>query len=75
MSAATIETSPNLQELEIEHDRVVREEIDIFRSRSQAYLAGDITEISSAPFALSTASTANGRPASRWCAARFPAAC
>jgi sulfite reductase beta subunit-like hemoprotein len=46
------ETLPSRQELEIEHDRVVREEIETFRSRSQAYLAGEITEDQFRPFRL-----------------------
>jgi sulfite reductase beta subunit-like hemoprotein len=47
-----IETLPSRQELEIEHDRLVREEIETFRSRSQAYLAGEITEDQFRPFRL-----------------------
>jgi len=46
------ETLPSRQELEIEHDRLVREEIETFRSRSHAYLAGEITEDQFRPFRL-----------------------
>jgi sulfite reductase beta subunit-like hemoprotein len=46
------DTIPSRQELEIEHDRTVREEIETFRARSQAYLAGDITEDQFRPFRL-----------------------
>ncbi|HEX3744422.1 MAG TPA: nitrite/sulfite reductase [Bryobacteraceae bacterium] len=46
------ETPPSRQELEIEHDRVVREEIDTFRSRSRAYLDGEITDDQFRPFRL-----------------------
>ena len=52
MSSAFIETLPSRQALEIEHDRVVREEIETFRSRSRAYLAGEITEDQFRPFRL-----------------------
>ena len=46
------ETLPSRQELETEHDRTVREEIETFRSRSQAFLAGEITEDQFRPFRL-----------------------
>ena len=52
MPATTIETIPNRQDLEIEHDRVVREEIETFRVRSQAFLAGEIDENQFRPFRL-----------------------
>ena len=52
MQATMPETLPSRQELEIEHDRTVREEIEIFRARSQAYLAGEITEDQFRPFRL-----------------------
>src|SRR5580700_4431347 len=52
MPATITETLPSRQELEIEHDRTVREEIETFRTRSQAYLAGDITEDQFRPFRL-----------------------
>src|SRR5712691_7828020 len=32
------------EELEIQHDRTVREEIEIFRRKAEAFLAGEITE-------------------------------
>ena len=50
--AAMTETLPSRQELETEHDRTVREEIETFRSRSQAFLAGEITEDQFRPFRL-----------------------
>jgi len=46
------ETLPSRQELEIEHERLVREEIETFRVRSQAYLGGEITEDQFRPFRL-----------------------
>jgi sulfite reductase beta subunit-like hemoprotein len=52
MQATIPETISTRQELEIEHDRVVREEIEVFRARSQAYLAGEITEDQFRPFRL-----------------------
>jgi sulfite reductase beta subunit-like hemoprotein len=52
MQATMPETLPSRQELEIEHDRTVREEIETFRARSQAYLAGEITEDQFRPFRL-----------------------
>ena len=52
MQSTMTETLPSRQELEIEHDRVVRDEIEAFRSRSQAYLAGEITDDQFRPFRL-----------------------
>jgi len=52
MPSTTTETLSSRQELESEHDRLVREEIETFRSRSQAYLAGEITEDQFRPFRL-----------------------
>jgi sulfite reductase beta subunit-like hemoprotein len=52
MQATIPETLPERQQLEIEHDRVVREEIETFRERSQAYLAGEITDDQFRPFRL-----------------------
>jgi len=52
MNSTMTETLPSRQELEIEHDRTVREEIETFRARSQAYLAGEITEDQFRPFRL-----------------------
>jgi sulfite reductase beta subunit-like hemoprotein len=52
MQSIMIETLPSRQELEIEHDRTVREEIETFRARSQEYLAGNITDDQFRPFRL-----------------------
>jgi sulfite reductase beta subunit-like hemoprotein len=52
MQATIPETLPSSQDLEIEHDRVVREEIETFRARSLAFLAGEITEDQFRPFRL-----------------------
>src|SRR5271156_6354952 len=52
MQATMTETLPSRQELEIEHDRTVREEIETFRSRSQTYLAGEIPDDEFRPFRL-----------------------
>jgi sulfite reductase beta subunit-like hemoprotein len=52
MQATMTETLPSRQQLEIEHDRLVREEIETFRARSQAYLSGEITEDQFRPFRL-----------------------
>jgi sulfite reductase beta subunit-like hemoprotein len=52
MPATITDTLPSRQELEIEHDRTVREEIETFRERSQAYLAGEITDDQFRPFRL-----------------------
>jgi sulfite reductase beta subunit-like hemoprotein len=46
------ETLPGSQELELEHSRIVREEIETFRARSLAYLAGEITDDQFRPFRL-----------------------
>jgi len=52
MQATMPDTLPSRQDLEIEYDRVVREEIETFRGRSLAYLAGEITEDQFRPFRL-----------------------
>jgi sulfite reductase beta subunit-like hemoprotein len=52
MQATIPDTLPNRQDLEVEHDRVVREEIETFRERSQTYLAGEITDDQFRPFRL-----------------------
>ena len=52
MQATIPDTLPNTQDLETEHDRVVRAEIETFRVKSQAFLAGDITEDQFRPFRL-----------------------
>jgi sulfite reductase beta subunit-like hemoprotein len=52
MQAAMTETLPSRQDLEIQHDRVVRDEIETFRTKSLAFLAGEITENDFRPFRL-----------------------
>jgi len=52
MQSTMTETLPSRQELEIEHDRTVREEIETFRARSREYLAGNITDDQFRPFRL-----------------------
>ena len=52
MAASVVDTVSSLEALEIEHNRVVREEIEIFRARSRAFLAGEITEDEVRPFRL-----------------------
>ena len=52
MQVTMTETLPSSQALEIEHDRVVREEIETFRARSLAFLGGEITEDQFRPFRL-----------------------
>src|SRR5580700_3922788 len=39
-------------EFELQHDRLVREEIETFRAKAQAFLAGEITEDEFRPFRL-----------------------
>ena len=46
------ETASARQTLEIEHDRVVREEIETFRRTSQAFLSGEWTDNQFRPFRL-----------------------
>ncbi len=43
---------PNREDLELQHDRTVREEIETFRQRAQVYLAGEITDDQFRPFRL-----------------------
>jgi len=52
MSAAIQEDLQQRQELESQHARTVREEIETFRQRAQAFLAGEITEDDFRPFRL-----------------------
>src|SRR5471032_1661897 len=40
------------EQLEIQHDRTVREEIETFRIKATAFLAGEITEDAFRPFRL-----------------------
>src|SRR5580700_7867083 len=39
-------------EFELQHDRLVREEIETFRAKASAFLAGEITEDAFRPFRL-----------------------
>ena len=51
--AAAIEQNLNQSDLfEVEHDRVVRQEIETFRQRAAQFLAGEITEDEFRPFRL-----------------------
>src|SRR5450432_111533 len=52
MPTATNEDLALRQEFEIQHDRTVGEEIEIFRQKSQSFLAGEITEDAFRPFRL-----------------------
>src|ERR1022692_1387214 len=52
MSAAIREDHHQRDELESQHDGTVREEIETFRQRAQAFLAGEITEDDFRPFRL-----------------------
>src|SRR6516164_1753226 len=52
MASAVQDDLSQRQELEIQHDRTVREEIEIFRSKANEYLAGAISEDDFRPFRL-----------------------
>src|ERR1022692_2961403 len=52
MSAAIREDLHQREELESQHARTVREEIETFRQRAHAFLAGEITEDDFRPFRL-----------------------
>src|SRR6476620_11214046 len=43
---------PTREELELQHERTVREEIEIFRDRAEKVLAGEITDDEFRPFRL-----------------------
>jgi sulfite reductase beta subunit-like hemoprotein len=43
---------PTREELEVQHERIVRDEIETFRQRAQTFLAGEITEDQFRPFRL-----------------------
>jgi sulfite reductase beta subunit-like hemoprotein len=52
VTAATQEDTIRREQFEKEHDCLVREEIETFRQRSEAFLAGEITEDQFRPFRL-----------------------
>jgi sulfite reductase beta subunit-like hemoprotein len=52
VTTATQEDTLSREQFEKEHDRLVREEIETFRQRSEAFLAGEITEDQFRPFRL-----------------------
>src|SRR4051812_20181161 len=52
MSAFIDESLSGREVLESNHDKTVREEIEIFRAKSQAFLAGEITDNDFRPFRL-----------------------
>jgi sulfite reductase beta subunit-like hemoprotein len=52
VAAAPQEDTLYREQFEQEHDRLVREEIETFRQRSLAFLAGEITEAQFRPFRL-----------------------
>src|SRR5437899_7446465 len=52
MSAFAEESLSSREDLENQYDRTVRDEIEIFRTKSQAFLAGEISENDFRPFRL-----------------------
>jgi sulfite reductase beta subunit-like hemoprotein len=52
MATGAPEIHPDPQHFEIQHDRIVREEIETFRVRADQFLAGQITEDDFRPFRL-----------------------
>ncbi|MGP8246316.1 MAG: nitrite/sulfite reductase [Bryobacteraceae bacterium] len=52
MSSSIQETTGLRQTFEVQHDQVVRTEIETFRRRAQSFLAGEITEDEFRPFRL-----------------------
>ena len=52
MLTAIQEDLAQRQELEIQHAQTVREEIETFRQKAEAFLAGEITEDAFRPFRL-----------------------
>jgi sulfite reductase beta subunit-like hemoprotein len=52
VTAAIQEDAIGREQFEKDHDRLVREEIETFRQRSEAFLAGEITEDQFRPFRL-----------------------
>ena len=63
------------EEFENEHSRTVRDEIETFRLKAEAFLAGEISEADFRPFRLKHGIYGQRQPGSRWCGARFPAGC
>src|SRR5215471_11137674 len=52
MAAALQEDLSRREEFEVEHEHVVREEIETFRQRAEKFLAGEISEDEFRPFRL-----------------------
>src|SRR5437899_8720232 len=52
MSAFAEESLSSREDLENQYDRTVRDEIEIFRTKSQAFLAGEISENDFRPYRL-----------------------
>lgn len=52
MGAALQPSLTQREELEVQHDRTVREEIETFRRKAESFLAGDMTEDEFRPFRL-----------------------
>lgn len=52
MPSTTQEGLTQREELELQYDRTVREEIEIFRQKSQAFLNGEVSEDDFRPFRL-----------------------
>lgn len=52
MASAALHSSIPRAEFDLQHDHTVREEIEIFRARAAAFLAGEITEDQFRPFRL-----------------------
>ena len=51
VSTDSVPTDPR-QDFEVQHDQVVRTEIETFRKRARSFLAGEITEDEFRPFRL-----------------------
>ena len=52
MATSTKEALSQREKLENQHDKTVREEIEIFRTKAMSFLAGEITEADFRPFRL-----------------------
>src|SRR5437016_9675838 len=52
MPTATEEALVHRQQFEVQHDATIRDEIETFRQKAEAFLAGEITEDAFRPFRL-----------------------
>jgi len=63
------------EKLENQHDKTVREEIEIFRTKAMSFLAGEISEADFRPFRLKHGIYGQRQPGVQMVPAKSPADC